>query len=90
MQEMVTFMDQRAHGLKFWSEDSYDLTLLCYQSRFTEHASSVLRLEMHPDSSLVARCALDGLWQLKWASHDPSTRALRWRHHIEPMRASPE
>jgi hypothetical protein len=53
--------------------------LLCYNSRLTEHANAVLRVDLHPDSALVARSSLEGLWQLTWASQDPGSRAIRWR-----------
>lgn len=79
MREMLSRVDSAIRGIKFDVDDSFGLMLLCYNSRFTEHATAVLQLQLHPDAELVARSALEGIWQLKWTSQDTAVRAHRWR-----------
>jgi hypothetical protein len=79
MREMLSRVDSAILGLRFDEGDSFGLMLLCYNSRFTEHATAILQLQIHPDADLVARSALEGMWQLKWTSQDAAVRAHRWR-----------
>ena len=69
-------------------DDHFAFMASCFLAKQLEHATAVLRLGEHPDGWLVARCMLEGMWQLKWAALERDTRPERWRRfaHVHDWR----
>src|SRR5450759_3581362 len=59
-------------------DDHFAFMAVAFLSRQRGHAESLLLLDDHCDTQLVARSMVEGMCQLLWAQHDPA-RALRLR-----------
>jgi hypothetical protein len=79
LERLCLLADSVTAGMTINPDDHFAFLGSCFLSKQIEHAAAVIRLGKHPDGFLVARCMLEGLWQLKWAAKDPQVRAERWK-----------
>ena len=79
LKQLCTVADRVTYRVKFAQTDHFLFMGLIFLGKQIEHAQAIELLGNHPDSELVARSMLEGMWQLKWASLDPEARPLRWR-----------
>lgn len=79
LQDLCSLSRDSVRDVRFAEDDHFAFMGLFFHAKQLEHAAGVLLLGQHPDSSLVARSMMEGMWQLKWASQDRQARAHRWR-----------
>jgi hypothetical protein len=79
LRELIQLSHDCVRNVGFTDDDHFAFMGLFFHAKQIEHAEGVLQLGSHPDSSLVARSMLEGMWQLKWAAQAAEERALRWR-----------
>lgn len=79
LKALRSLSSESVQGVRFEDDDHFAFMGLFFHAKQLEHSSGVLILGEHPDSSLIARSMMEGMWQLKWAAADPQLRAERWR-----------
>lgn len=82
-QKFLSLADEVRHrSIRYRDDIHFDLMVLVFFSKQSEHLESLLTLtESAPsrDTALVARSMLEGLAQLHWAHQQPEERAERWK-----------
>ena len=79
IEELLAVASSMTHEVEIKTDDDFALMELCFLSKQIDHAHSVIRLGDSPDTVLIVRTMLEGLFQLKWAAQDAAARAKQWR-----------
>lgn len=79
IEELLAVARSMTHEVEIKTDDDFALMELCFLSKQIDHAHSVIRLGDSPDTVLIVRTMLEGLFQLKWAAQDAAARAKQWR-----------
>lgn len=62
-------------------DDQFPFMACCFLEKQIAHARGALLLDDHPDSFLIARSMLEGVWQLTWAAQSRAERAELWSRY---------